>query len=217
MSIVKNYLDLIDSAVAKDKVGKLLQYSGLFLKWYYQKQTQNVDLATRFAALQSGCALARKLFRFSKSLVYTEQIRNILKQGQTLSPTDVFKILSSIGMAIYFFVDHIIFLVQIGVIKNLDIERLKKWSNSGWFYGVLFAILADIVVYKILASKDESRLTKADSLQKSKLHIAFVKNITDLQIAGWLAKKATFLSEGWVGLMGIIHSLVALWELYPPK
>eukprot|EP01120_Amphizonella_sp_Union-15-10_P001772 TRINITY_DN11917_c0_g1_i1.p1 TRINITY_DN11917_c0_g1~~TRINITY_DN11917_c0_g1_i1.p1 ORF type:complete len:241 (+),score=28.56 TRINITY_DN11917_c0_g1_i1:36-725(+) len=220
---VKNYLQVLEKTVGRDKLSKLFQYGSLFLKWYFSKfRPQRVETINRLGAFQVGCATSRRLFRFSKSLASVEQIKDILSKNKSLLITDVLSILSSIGMAIYFLCDHFVFLYAIGARKG-DVTKIKKWSTNGWFFGILFSILSDLFIYYELVQKQRSAKKigndeyVAIKSQKRKLQLNFVKNLADLQISSYFSKHSwtSGFSDGWIGLCGCVNAVVGLYEIWP--
>jgi len=124
-------------------------------------------------------------------------------------------------MAAYILFDHISFLIAIGVLKGWDSNKFKKWSSNGWFWGLVFTIVADIIVYWNLVQQEREVRNNPEELTKiretkTRMNFGFIKNVADLNIAGY-STHAPWLSEGWIGICGCTNAVVALYEQWPKK
>jgi hypothetical protein len=104
-----------------------------------------------------------------------------------------------------------------------DEQFWVKWSFWGWLMALVCALSSDVLdlgrylqkSQAIQASTPQQELV-ALSQQRKKLALNFAKNISDLCIALTGTKLYTF-GDGWLGVCGVVASLVGFYELWPQK
>jgi len=222
---------------ARDKFCKAIQYSARILQWYLKGK--NDDAAKRFTSLFTSMRDARKLFRLFKSLNEYHKILQFLKEKGGDPIKQSLNILSRSSFMLYWFFDNLNIL---GHIKFIDIDAKKMGKNGMffWFLALVFSLilysfeLVGILQYemKILNErinfedqKDyESRNKRIAEIEKKKTTVLLniAKTIGDLIPAanGWELPMKLFgkgFNDGWVGLGGLVSSIITLYQLYPSK
>lgn len=226
---VDSFLKTLESTNGRDKLGKLLQYAARFCAWYLAKYNpQDKASIAKAVGVQKGIASARKLTRLLKWWGMILKIQEAFaKKGLNHSVTEILRHLSTFGLANYFFWDNLNWAISLGLIKG-DAAKYGKWSMYGWFAGLVFAIMADTIAL-VKAVKDHQK-TKSDSSSPTassgsccgllapavaqKFALTYAKNIGDLCVATKGIQLYEF-SEGWLGICGMVASLVGFHELWP--
>lgn len=233
---VDSFLKTLDSTNGRDKLGKLIQYAARFSAWYLAKYNPS-DKASiaKATSVQKGVASARKLTRLLKWWPLLMKLQDaILKKGLNHSLNEVLRHLSSFGLANYFFWDNMNWAIGVGLMKG-DAAKYGKWSMYGWFFGLAFAIIADtLALFK--AIKDHQKASSSSSApgtastassspcntcilpadQCKKFALLYAKNFSDLCVSAKGIQLADF-SEGWLGICGMVASLVGFYELWPSQ
>lgn len=222
---VQSFLKTLESTNGRDKLGKLIQYtarlSAWYLKTYNPSDKEGIAKAT---SVQKGVASARKLTRLLKWWPLLLKLQEaFMKKGLNQPLSDLLRHLSSFGFANYFFWDGATWAIGIGLAKG-DNAKFAKWAFYGWFVALTCAILADVVdVIKALSAKNKTVEGEAPSCLGlppalcKRVLVNFSKNATDWCVAASGAQVVTGFSEGWLGLCGIIASLVGFYELWPAQ
>lgn len=229
---VDSFLKTLESTNGRDKLGKLIQYAARFCAWYLAKYNpQDKASIAKAQGVQKGVASARKLTRLLKWWGMLIKIQDsLLKKGFNHSITEILRHLSTFGLANYFFWDNVNWSIGLGLIKG-DATKFAKWSMWGWFFGLVFAILADTVeLMKAIKLHQKTRIEHSASpavvnnsccglLPNSvaqKFALTYAKNIADLCIATKGVQLYDF-SEGWLGICGMVAALVGFNELWPAQ
>lgn len=220
---VDSFLKTLDSTNGRDKLGKVMQYAARFAAWYLAKYNPTEkEYITRATSVQKGIASARKLTRLLKFWPLLIKLQDsLLKKGLNQPLADHLRNLSSFGMANYFFWDGISWAIGINLMKG-DNAKYSKWAMWGWFWGLFFAILVDTVELIKLshaAPKTDQKESKGCcsalcSPTAKKFFLSYAKNISDLSIAA-KGTQLVDISEGVLGIAGIVAGVVGWYELWP--
>lgn len=218
-----SFLTFLESTQGRDKFSKLLQYTSKFAAWYLLSyQPEEKDLAGRFGKLEKGTASARKLFRLLRPVAFAKKVLDLASKGSQMTVTEGLQLGTAAGYGNYFFADHFVWLIRLGVIKG-DEQYYAKWSAYGWLIALLFAITADILdVFRYMAkSQQVTQNSSAQELTQLKQHrqkliLNFTKNIGDFCVSLSSTKLKTF-PDWWLSICGIAASLVGFYELWPQK
>lgn len=216
MDQVNSFLKVLESTNGRDKLGKLLQYSGRFFAWYFTAYHPNDALAKKATGINKNTALARKLTRLLKwlpLLIKAETtIRTKFLQKKPANLDELTALVSSLGYANYFFWDNLVWFERLGVIKGNS--KYSKLAMYGWFFGILFALLGDsIKLYYYLNDQSDFTEKQRNDLKK-KFALNYAKNLSDFCIASTGIQLHTF-NEGFLGVCGCIAALVGFHELWP--
>lgn len=218
-----SFLGLLESTQGRDKFSKLLQYVSKLTAWYLLSyQPEQKDLAGRLGKLEKGTANARKLFRLFRPISFAKKVLDLASKGPQMTVTEALQLGQAAGYGNYFFADHFIWLIRLGVIKG-DENYYSKWSSYGWLIALVFALtsdLLDLLKYLNKAQTITSATTQQEIVQlkqqRQKLTLNFTKNVGDLCVSLSSTKLTTF-PDWWLGLCGIAASLVGFYELWPQK
>ena len=166
------------------------------------------------------------MFRLGKSF---DHLRSAFHTIHLKDPILRFLItFAKINRFLFLFLDH---LVWAGRVRLVTIDN-KQWtvrSARFWFLAVLFGLLRDVYDFFVALRVEQTRL-KHDSTGAKKtlknalsrtvsnnpaLVLDLVKNSTDIFLPLSHLPAGSCLSQGFVGIMGVVASacsLVALWN-----
>jgi len=208
----------------KDKLAKLIQYSARFYSWYLSSYTGNKDLAAKLLNLFKAAANSRRIFRIGNELALVQKL-------QTFSPAkisdhfELLQLLQQVGMAVYFFWDHLIWLAANGIIAKDNMESHKRISNWGWFLGLVFGavwnslkLLEGVEKEKKLLAKTEKDSKELEAIrnQRKTYTIAYLRYFGDMLIAASGAEITTF-NDGVLGAAGTVAALEGFYNGWPAK
>ena len=126
------------------------------------------------------------------------------------------------SMAIYFFYDLLGWCVKAGVLKA-DAQRISQKSSQFWFFGLFCLLLRDLhelrVCQKRFGCNDgKSALSSVPRTLASNpnLVLDLLKNAGDLVVVLSALKKIS-VSQGAVGMAGVISSVIGLMQVLQPQ
>jgi peroxin-11B len=220
---LSSFLALLESTQGRDKFSKLLQYASKLTAWYLLSyQPEQKDLAGRLGKLEKGTANARKLFRLLRPIAFAKKVMDLASKGGQMTVSEALQLGTAAGYGNYFFADHFLWLIRLGVIKG-DENYYAKWSSYGWLIALCFALTSDLLDLLKYLNKSQavSYNTPPQELaqlkqQRQKLTLNFTKNVSDLCVSLSSTKLTTF-PDWWLGICGISASLVGFYELWPQK
>jgi hypothetical protein len=168
---------------------------------------------------------SRKIFRLFKSLNEFDSLRSKIEKDLVWQPNKtpvVLEILSRLGFFFYWLFDNIQILASIKFI-NADPNYHLRLASFGWFFGVLFGILKQLLDLLTLMNKKSA----SDVENSGNLDFLILKTLVelsgkfgDLLVAAngagliQLLNNGKPLSDGVLGFSGLWASLVALGSLY---
>lgn len=217
-----SFLKTLDSTNGRDKLGKLIQYTARLSAWYLSKiNPEDKSAIVKVTGVQKGVATARKLTRLLKWWPLLIKLWDLISNPKkliSLSVPEHLRSVANLGMANYFLWDNISYAINLGLYKG-DNVKISKWSMYGWFLGLVFTILAD--TYELLphikATISASTPSNTETQPKTnwnKALLNYSKNLSDLCISAKGTNLVDF-SEGFLGVCGIVASLVGFYELWP--
>ena len=129
-------------------------------------------------------------------------------------------LVSRSSMAVYFFYDLLGWCVKAGVFKS-DSQRLSHKSSQFWFLGLFFLLLRDIYELRLCqkqsGSKKNCYSTVLSTLVRNpNLALDLLKNVGDLVVVLNALKKIS-VSQGTVGMAGVITSVIGLIQVLRPE
>jgi len=239
---------VLSSTNGRDKVSKLIQYASRTLGFYLSKSESTKDLSNRFNNLFKGTASARKLTRLFKSLEFLNNMTTFITKNQLFShffegkfdletiyngirnkDVEVLNLLSQFFFALYFYFDHFVWFINIGFLKRNDVNDFKKKSMKYWFYGLLLAVISDVLVYVRLTKSNEMILNigRNDPKKKEEMRenikkkyniiLNFVRNLGDICVSSHGAEMVNVLDDGLLGICGSIASVIGFYQAWPEK
>jgi peroxin-11B len=167
---------------------------------------------------------SRKIFRLFKSINELDSLKQKIEKDLVWQPNKtpvVLEILSRLGFFFYWIFDNIQILASIKFL-NADPNFHLKLASYGWFFGVLFAILKQLLDLISLLKKKNANVEKSDNLDFLilKTAVEISGKLGDLIVAAngagliQMIKGGKPLSDGVLGASGFWSSLVALGSLY---
>lgn len=214
--------------LGRDKLYRTVQYFARFLAWYLQSRGQNLQ-ATRWTALKSHLALARKLMRLGKPV---EHLQAALRAAQTAG--DVGEQLATIGRQISYFgylvYDAVVWANAVKIInlKPSTSQKVARVSNQFWLSGILFSVVHGLLKAGRLATEtkklrfpdshgekdlahEAQRELRQLTLQKMRedVRYQFIIDIMDI----WIPASSLGLvnvNDGIVGLAGLTSSIMGM-------
>lgn len=126
------------------------------------------------------------------------------------------------SMAVYFFYDLLSWCVKAGILK-LDSQRISYKSSQFWFFGIFCLLLRDLYELRICQNRSSGGNQKSvlstvpSTLAKNpNLVLDLLKNVGDLVVVLSALKKIS-VSQGTVGMAGVISSVIGLMQVLQPK
>jgi hypothetical protein len=131
-----------DTWNGRDKTCRAVQYFAKFLVHYYEQKQKHsgVDtkqLVAQYKALSTQLSLARKAFRFARSINFYEKIsKQLSKRPDFGSLKDSVLYLADFSNSFCFFVyllyDGYVFLGKIGALLDKTVDQKARRSNYWW-------------------------------------------------------------------------------------
>lgn len=227
--MLDSLVKLLAQTAGKDKIAKLLQYGGKLVNAWALARAQT-DLATKAKKIESAAGAARKVFRLGNELAEVQKIRALLKTSPIGNPMAALSLARSVGMYWYWLFDHLVWAANTGLAK-IDGPKYAYYGSLAWCVGLISTILIDIQAFKSNANKEKalrveqwnsgvkdkavtSPEMKSVLAKKNEILLNCVKNLADLFIAATLIRLVE-LSQGKIGVLGLISGLIGTYQLYP--
>ncbi|KAI0963388.1 hypothetical protein AcW1_000477 [Taiwanofungus camphoratus] len=221
---VSRSLKVLGTTLGRDKAYRAVQYFARFLAWLLLSRGYKVE-ASRWNALKSHLALARKLMRLGKPL---EHLQAALRAAQISG--DASEQLTAIGRQLSYF-GYLTYdaLVWVNAVKFFNFkpstaEKVNKMASRFWFAGILFSITHGLLKAGRLANEvkklssarivekgDETdRDLRLSSLQAAReaTRYQFIIDLLDIWIPASNIGLVNF-NDGILGIFGLITSFMA--------
>eukprot|EP01016_Furgasonia_blochmanni_P042121 TRINITY_DN5558_c0_g1_i1.p1 TRINITY_DN5558_c0_g1~~TRINITY_DN5558_c0_g1_i1.p1 ORF type:complete len:258 (+),score=6.10 TRINITY_DN5558_c0_g1_i1:162-935(+) len=216
----------------RDKLGRLLQYVSLFLKWSYSAGDK--DLSERFNLMSKALRRGRKLIRLGEFLLEIPRITELLHSKRIQNIEAKTSLLVSRGSYIvYWLIDHYVTLIRIGLFKG-ETRLLNRIQYGTWFVGLLSSFLFNCVSLRLTYKREAEMKTTAignmtpkqllgvlDGLSRERVKILLnlFRNGCDSMIASQHVGLNSFLlktefNDGLMGVLGLVSSLVAIYQVH---
>ncbi|KAI0068401.1 peroxisomal biogenesis factor 11 [Artomyces pyxidatus] len=218
-------LKVLGTTLGRDKIYRATQYFARFFAWLLISRGYKLE-ATRWNALKSHLALARKLLRLGKPL---ENLQAALRAAQATG--DLKEQVTTIGRQLgylgYLSYDAIVWAntVRFITLKPATAQKVTKTANRFWLAGILFSLAhavfkagrltKEATQLRQLGEKDlggenarDARL-RAIEVLRSGTRRQFLIDIFDLWIPA-AGLGLVDLNDGVLGIFGFITSVIAL-------
>lgn len=153
--------------------------------------------------------MTRKLLRFGPSITLMITLFNNLKAlttGDYKDPVTILicKILSGIFVGLFFICDHYVWLFQMGLAKNKDLNAtMGKLSSLGWFLDCITGIIKNLILYGDAKTKQERQPVLID----------LSRCFFDFFVAYSFVKPGS-LNGKTAGLLGTLTSLIGIYQMW---
>ncbi|CAG9336003.1 unnamed protein product [Blepharisma stoltei] len=208
-----------------------------FLKFwqYFSKLMQAVIISrysTQFGNLFSAVRDCRKFFRLGKSLLEIHYITQILQDARLDSIQRALAILGNASMAIRWIFDNLSFLSAAKVMLY-DHKEVNRLATTFWLLGLCFNLANSLremmKSYAREATLKEASIGKTTrwvvenldelSLTRKKMILEITKIIGDMIVASNGAQipykvLGKQFSEKWVGIGGIVASMISIYQIW---
>jgi peroxin-11B len=216
---------------ARDKFTKAIQYSAKILAW----SLLNVDKSyyKRFNDLYLMARDSRKIFRLFKSVqeikTINDKMKDLLWKSEKF-PT-LCEICSRIGFLIYWVSDNFFILSSVKMLNVGDMYNFSYIAHLGWLIGILWALVKNLYELIILLTNKESEKPEREgeggninsqNIRKREILmnlIGIIGKLGDLLPASSGVNiperfLGYHLSDGVIGIGGLISAIVAMWGLW---
>ena len=228
--VLDSLVKLLAQTAGKDKIAKLLQYGGKLLN-AWASQRARVELAAKAKRIEGAAGAARKVFRLGNELAEVQKIRALLKTSPIGNPLAALSLTRSVGMYWYWVFDHLVWAANTGLAK-IDGTKYAYYGSLAWCVGLISTILIDLQAFKVTSNKEKALQVeqwnsgvkdgraavnlemKGVKAKKNEILLNCVKNLADLFICATLLKLVE-LSQGKVGVLGLISGAIGTYQLYP--
>jgi peroxin-11B len=141
---VNNWIKFTSTTVGRDKLYRTIQYVSKFLAFYLAKGDALASKETieKITKLGNAVGIARKLFRVGKPIDFLQTMIKALTIKDDVIRWCTVGRAACLGS--WLALDSIQWLHIVSVIKVSDFKSLQKNSARFWFYGLLFAVAADL-------------------------------------------------------------------------
>jgi len=241
VAVLDSLVKFLGQTAGKDKVAKLLQYGGKLVNALAVAQ-QRAEVAGKAKKIESAASAARKVFRLGNELAELQKLRLLLRGSGLISvltnPLSLLALARGVGMYFYWTFDHLVWAANTGLSK-LDGPKYAYYGAVAWCVGLISTLLIDlhslnrnITLRRALQLEQWSSSAGAPATKegksvvsqqmrdvlakKNEILLNCVKNVADLGVAMYLTKVVD-LSQGKVGLLGVISALIGAYQLYPPS
>jgi len=233
VSVLDSLVKLLAQTAGKDKIAKLLQYGGKLVNAWALSRAQT-ELAAKAKRIESAAGSARKVFRLGNELAEVQKIRALLKTSPIGNPLATLSLARSVGMYWYWVFDHLVWAANSGLAK-IDGPKYAYYGSLAWCVGLISTILIDIQAFKSNSYKEKalrveqwnsgvkegrpavvSNEMKTVLAKKNEILLNCVKNLADLFIAATLIRLVE-LSQGKIGILGLISGFIGTYQLYPSQ
>lgn len=190
----------------RDKLCRTLQYSSRFFTWYLAKHNE-IDASKRFANLENGASMARKIFRLAKSISHFQNAFNTLN-NETDTVVKSTMVVQQFSLGLWLLYDHVIWAGKLNLIKTDKMPIYTRRANIFWLIAMLMGIIKTLYALQ--------RVKRGDNDKKRELSLELVRNIMDVPIplTGLNQRVAAAIPTGIVGLFGTITSLIGIYQAW---
>lgn len=235
---------ITNQSQGRDRIFRATQYACALSTYLLRNHSNREALVAKLKSLESNMSAGRKLFRLGNT------VNSIDAAKRTVHIADPVLCLSltaaNLGRALYFLCDNLLWLRNVGLIRDVDKERWSLHASRCYLFSLIMSLIRDsYVIGQLMVQKnrDKEFKKKMDAhlgespevaeavvpqldtllfllLQIFKSHPAValdtLKNICDLFIP--LDKLGIYQSNaGVVGFCGLISSLIGIMTLVQPN
>lgn len=216
-----------------DKI-RLCQYAtkfvGSILHAYYTKYARGgvrlLELLYKLRELEQYFLSCRRLVSFGRC---TEQLYSALRSMQLSDPiVRITLSTSKFWLSFQMFADHVLWLNQMGILKDIDKESWVNRANKFWLYSVLANLLRDF--YELTCVIQQRRSRNQENLDSDlrnftlgtpikwvknnpKLSCDLIKNTCDFWIP-YAATNNIKLHSSAIALLGLISTTMGILQIY---
>ncbi|KAI3660247.1 hypothetical protein MP638_005110 [Amoeboaphelidium occidentale] len=217
------------TTVGRDKLYRLVQYFSKYLAFYLQASgTLEKSTIEKLTRLSSAVGLARKLFRVGKPIDF---FQTIMKSVNIKDDVIRYCVVGrSTFLAGWLTLDIFQWLNAQKVIEIQDIKTINRTAAKCWLLGLICAVTADLYRLRnnlqrlesiekggFKALKEDEVLRKEHLMFKAeqpKLVMELLQDSLDVVIPAALLEYLP-VSQGVVGLVGTITSLMGVYNAWP--
>lgn len=231
LKILKIWSKLAVNLRLRDRSVKILQYGCQMLLGYYARKFSG-DMRVAISTTRSAASLSRKAFWMLKSLNHVNEIVNMLADGVLTDSSISAKLLlmEQIFLAIYYWTENLVFFIRVKLLK-IDEEDVDGICNWSWFGGDMCCLIAAILNLQKQSTKLSEAVRRSDAGDNDDSHLRVMKRqLFDHQLSVAIAifevgvsahyvkifkeMLGEDISDGHVGLMGVLSSSLILYEGY---
>jgi hypothetical protein len=214
---------LLERRSFRDKLCRVVQYGAKLVGWLLEQEGISDELRLKVKGLESSISMGRKLFRIGKSF---DHLRIALLTIHLKDPVQrVVITLSKISSFLFLFTDHLVWMAKLKLF-SLNPDRWSRHSMRFWFMSIMLNLARDMydlsMAFKVEISrvKHQGTVARKNALYRTVLNnralvLDTFKNCTDVVLPLSRMEMGKGISDGWVGLMGIISSvcfLATIWN-----
>lgn len=197
MSLVPIVIGVWDKAEGRDKTTKLVQYLARF--------HESRSGSTQAKNLETALGMARKAFRFGKSIHSWPRLLQAVKSANALA------VIQHSGIFVYFVLDNVVWLARAKIaLVNADIDRWNYWSFAAWMAGTTASAASDIKDLAVLALQKRDA---AVNRQIRALVLRLVKAYGDLVTAAAVVFPGAKITRTQTGAWGAVSALISIYQL----
>ncbi|KAL9655636.1 hypothetical protein ABK040_002299 [Willaertia magna] len=242
INFINQLQSLTNTSAGRDKCTKILQYGCKIIEEIIERTTapttENKEVLVRVQRVGAGLATARRVMRFWKPFqgyIALLQFIESLLTGKRQTVVNLFDLLSKLCMAHYFLVDHLTWASREKVLSDMSLEQAQKnefffatlFNNNRnadysrisvnfWFYGVIFSLIAQGLKHAEFLRNNDKSFDFKDPQQKKMIR-TFIALLCDLGTAAILAKKVGIQNKAVLGLLGVVSSLITIYDTWPSQ
>src|SRR4051794_38268776 len=94
----------LETTNGRDKIVRTIQYGSRFLSWYLANHNQ-LDTSKKFGTLENAASMARKIFRFAKSIAHFQSALVTFKEEQDFV-VQITTVIQQLCLAFWLLYDH---------------------------------------------------------------------------------------------------------------